>query len=87
MTWGALAIKEKLKLLSLLYLCYYHDKAAYQSFLVPIQVFVDDINMPDEDQVRSQPPIELLRQLIDHQVMKSCDVIGTFKDYNNLKTR
>ena len=24
--------------------------------------------MPEEDEVRSQPPIELLRQLIDHQV-------------------
>jgi hypothetical protein len=29
---------------------------------------VDDITMPDEDDVASQPPIELLRQLIDHQV-------------------
>ena len=31
-------------------------------------MFCDDINMPELDEVESQPAVELLRQLLDHQV-------------------
>ena len=28
-------------------------------------IFIDDLNMPQPDQYKSQPPLELMRQLLD----------------------
>ncbi len=43
-------------------------------------VFVDDINLPDRDDVDSQPPIELLRQLLDHETWFDNKSVRTFKN-------
>ena len=42
-------------------------------------VFLDDINMPEKDEVDSQPPIELLRQLLDHQIWYDSKELFTMK--------